>query len=195
MDPADDSLLETALREAEEEIGLSPDLVGGGELEEMYIPPSDFRVSPFVGLLPPEAEMVLGRGGADLHRLARRPDAPADVSQGAVEVRGPRLRGAIFAIKVHAAGHHRRYRRDDRLASRPAGLARLPRELGSPSLCAISPALSDTFSSMATTEDRSEARKVYKDHNLHVLFGVTLMAVLGVSSITPALPRSATPSA
>ncbi len=32
-------------------------------------------------------------------------------------------------------------------------------------------------------------RKVYKDHNLHVLFGVTLMAVLGVSSITPALPR------
>jgi hypothetical protein len=30
-----------------------------GELEEMYIPPSDFRVSPFVGLLPPEAEMVL----------------------------------------------------------------------------------------------------------------------------------------
>jgi hypothetical protein len=30
-----------------------------GELEELYIPPSDFRVSPFVGLLPPEAEMVL----------------------------------------------------------------------------------------------------------------------------------------
>jgi hypothetical protein len=25
----------------------------------MYIPPSNFRVSPFVGLLPPEAEMVL----------------------------------------------------------------------------------------------------------------------------------------
>ena len=38
-------------------------------------------------------------------------------------------------------------------------------------------------------EDRGEAQKVYKDHNLHVLFGVTLMAVLGVSSITPALPE------
>ncbi len=25
----------------------------------MYIPPSNFRVSPFVGLLPPEAELVL----------------------------------------------------------------------------------------------------------------------------------------
>jgi 8-oxo-dGTP pyrophosphatase MutT (NUDIX family) len=60
MDPEDGSLLETALREAEEEIDLRPDLVEVvGELEEMYIPPSGFRVSPFVGLLPPEAEMVL----------------------------------------------------------------------------------------------------------------------------------------
>ncbi len=60
MDPEDGSLLETALREAEEEIDLSPGLVEVvGELEELYIPPSDFRVSPFVGLLPPEAEMVL----------------------------------------------------------------------------------------------------------------------------------------
>jgi ACDE family multidrug resistance protein len=30
---------------------------------------------------------------------------------------------------------------------------------------------------------------VYRDSNLHILFGVTLMAVLGVSSITPAFPR------
>ena len=60
MEPDDASLMETALREAEEEIDLSRDLVEiVGELEEMYIPPSNFRVSPFVGLLPPEAEMVL----------------------------------------------------------------------------------------------------------------------------------------
>ena len=56
----DGSLLKTALREAEEEIDLSPELVEVvGELEEMYIAPSNFCVSPFVGLLPPEAEMVL----------------------------------------------------------------------------------------------------------------------------------------
>ena len=60
MDPGDGSLLETALREAEEEIDLRPDLVEViGELEEMYIPPSGFRVSPFVGLLPSGAELVL----------------------------------------------------------------------------------------------------------------------------------------
>lgn len=60
MDEDDESLMATALREAEEEIDLSPNFVEViGELEEMYIPPSNFRVSPFVGLLPPEAEMVL----------------------------------------------------------------------------------------------------------------------------------------
>jgi 8-oxo-dGTP pyrophosphatase MutT (NUDIX family) len=60
IESGDGSLLETALREAGEEIDLSPGLVEViGELEELYIPPSNFRVSPFVGLLPPEAEMVL----------------------------------------------------------------------------------------------------------------------------------------
>lgn len=42
---------------------------------------------------------------------------------------------------------------------------------------------------MSTTRDRGGLRKVYRDHNLHVLFGVTLMAVLGVTSVTPAFPR------
>jgi 8-oxo-dGTP pyrophosphatase MutT (NUDIX family) len=59
-EPEDDSLLETALREAEEEIGLRPELVEViGELEDTYIPPSRFLVRPFVGLLPREAEMGL----------------------------------------------------------------------------------------------------------------------------------------
>ena len=41
----------------------------------------------------------------------------------------------------------------------------------------------------STVETPDDDHKVYKDHNLHVLFGVTLMAVLGVSSITPAFPE------
>ncbi|MGB3635410.1 MAG: CoA pyrophosphatase [Rubrobacteraceae bacterium] len=60
LEPGDDSLLNTALREAEEEIDLSRALVEViGELEEMYIPPSNFRVSPYVGLLPHEAEFAI----------------------------------------------------------------------------------------------------------------------------------------
>lgn len=60
LEPGDGSLLDTALREAREEIDLSPDLVEViGELEEMYIPPSNFRVRPYVGLLGPEAKLVL----------------------------------------------------------------------------------------------------------------------------------------
>lgn len=59
-EPRDGSLLATALREAEEEIDLRPDAVEiVGELEEMYIPPSQFLVRPFVGLLSEEAELVL----------------------------------------------------------------------------------------------------------------------------------------
>jgi ACDE family multidrug resistance protein len=43
---------------------------------------------------------------------------------------------------------------------------------------------------VSTAGDRQGGvRKVYRDHNLHVLFGVTLMAVLGVTSVTPAFPR------
>jgi 8-oxo-dGTP pyrophosphatase MutT (NUDIX family) len=59
-EPRDRSLLDTALREAEEELDLQPDNVEViGKLEELYIPPSKFLVTPFVGLLPHEAEMTL----------------------------------------------------------------------------------------------------------------------------------------
>ena len=59
-EPQDRSLLATALREAEEEVDLEPDLVEViGELEDMYIPPSRFLVRPFVGILREEADLVL----------------------------------------------------------------------------------------------------------------------------------------
>lgn len=60
LESGDGSLLDCALREAEEEIDLSRDMVEViGELEELYIPPSNFRVSPYVGLLPHAAEFSL----------------------------------------------------------------------------------------------------------------------------------------
>ena len=45
--------------------------------------------------------------------------------------------------------------------------------------------LIDSF--FVATRDEG-VRRVYKDHNLQVLWGVTLMAVLGTSSVTPAFP-------
>jgi len=46
----DDSLIFTALREAKEEIGINPHLVQViGQLTPLYIPPSNFMVTPVVG--------------------------------------------------------------------------------------------------------------------------------------------------
>lgn len=41
--------------------------------------------------------------------------------------------------------------------------------------------------SKPATADKT-VRKLYRDHNLQIIFGVTLMVVLGVSSISPAFP-------
>ncbi len=51
---ADDTdMMETALREAEEEIGVGREEVEvAGKLTDLYIPPSNYLVSPFIGIVP-----------------------------------------------------------------------------------------------------------------------------------------------
>ena len=50
-EPEDDSAQETALRETEEEVGVSRnDVVVLKKMTEIYIPPSDFFVQPFMGI-------------------------------------------------------------------------------------------------------------------------------------------------
>ena len=49
---AEESLKETALRETFEEIGVTPDKVQVlGEITQIYVPPSNFLVSPFIGFV------------------------------------------------------------------------------------------------------------------------------------------------
>lgn len=51
IEPQDTSLEETALRETEEEIGVSKENIEIlGELTEVYIPPSNFFVQPYIGI-------------------------------------------------------------------------------------------------------------------------------------------------
>ncbi len=51
MEKHDQNLLQTALRETHEEVGLPPERIEIiRELSELYIPPSNFMVTPFLGL-------------------------------------------------------------------------------------------------------------------------------------------------
>lgn len=52
VEPQDVDYQATALREANEEVGIiTDDVLVGGQLSELYIPPSNFLVFPFVGFL------------------------------------------------------------------------------------------------------------------------------------------------
>ena len=56
---SDENLIQTALREAQEEIGINPDEVKIlGTLTDIFIGPSDFNVLPVVGYLPYRPDFV-----------------------------------------------------------------------------------------------------------------------------------------
>jgi 8-oxo-dGTP pyrophosphatase MutT (NUDIX family) len=54
-----ESLIHTALREAQEEVGVAPDTVDVlGALTPLYIPPSNFCVYPFVGVVADDVVLI-----------------------------------------------------------------------------------------------------------------------------------------
>jgi 8-oxo-dGTP pyrophosphatase MutT (NUDIX family) len=56
----DSSLIYTAIRESQEEIGLIPSTVEViGQLSDLYIPPSNFMVTPFIGFLKQKPEFII----------------------------------------------------------------------------------------------------------------------------------------
>ena len=59
VEPSDIDLQHTALRETHEEIGVMPNLVQVVKpFSELYIPPSNFLVSPFLGIINEEVTFV-----------------------------------------------------------------------------------------------------------------------------------------
>ena len=102
--PGDASLLETALREAEEEVDLRRDLIEVvGELEDMYVPPSRFLVKPFVALLPPEAELVLAPDEVEAIFSVRLEElmSPESLRTEVWEREGRRIEVPLFAVGGH----------------------------------------------------------------------------------------------
>ena len=100
----DADLAATALREAAEEIGLEPEVVGlrvVGELEPFWIPVSNFRVTPIVALAdrlqawrpdPREVARVI-----EAPLAAFLPDAPITIIER--DVREWRIRYGAFALE------------------------------------------------------------------------------------------------
>jgi 8-oxo-dGTP pyrophosphatase MutT (NUDIX family) len=89
-EPADGSLENAALREAEEEIGVPRSQIWlTGRLTELYIPVSNFLVHPFVGVLAGSPIFVPqpGEVAGILTPPLRALQAPDAVQRGDVQVR------------------------------------------------------------------------------------------------------------
>ncbi|GGC32139.1 coenzyme A pyrophosphatase [Brevibacterium sediminis] len=72
-DPEDDSMAAAALREAEEEAGISPDTVEVlGEMDPLYIPVSKFEVTPVIGYWrqPGQVQVMDQRESYSVYRVA-----------------------------------------------------------------------------------------------------------------------------
>ncbi|MBX0326934.1 CoA pyrophosphatase [Oscillochloris sp. ZM17-4] len=100
-DPEDDGPAATALREAEEELGIPPASVEVlGALSSFYIPPSGFMITPVVGLSAAAPELRPHPGEVELAfsvPLSQLLD-PATVVTEEWELRGMKMQVPFFAL-------------------------------------------------------------------------------------------------
>ena len=100
-DPEDASHIATALRECWEELGVAPDQITvWGSLTPIYIPPSNFRITPIVGFSaqPPELKPNTSEVSAVLTSTLRHLLDPATVVEEEWNLRGEQVHVPYFAI-------------------------------------------------------------------------------------------------
>ncbi|WP_460948073.1 NUDIX hydrolase [Spirosoma daeguense] len=102
MERFDENLTRTALREAQEEVGIRvSDVKVLGLLTELFIPPSNFYVQPVVGVLPyrpdfyPDPREVEAVVEVDLHTLLDE----TIVGDTQIEVRGALIDAPFYQIQ------------------------------------------------------------------------------------------------
>ncbi|HWQ13194.1 MAG TPA: CoA pyrophosphatase [Roseiflexaceae bacterium] len=103
-DPEDDGPAATALRECEEELGVDPATVAiWGTLTPIYIPPSNFRITPVVGFSarPPALQINDREVSAVITVTLRELLDPARVVVEQWTLRGLEVRVPFFAIAGH----------------------------------------------------------------------------------------------
>jgi 8-oxo-dGTP pyrophosphatase MutT (NUDIX family) len=103
-DPGDAGPTETALRECHEELGVSPTTIDvWGALTPIYIPPSNFRITPVVGFsaLPPALQVNDGEVSAVITVTLRELLDPATVVVEQWTLRGYEAFVPFFAIAGH----------------------------------------------------------------------------------------------
>jgi 8-oxo-dGTP pyrophosphatase MutT (NUDIX family) len=104
MERFDENLTRTALREAQEEVGIRvSDVTVLGLLTELFIPPSNFYVQPVVGILPyrpdfyPDPREVEDIVEVDLDTLLDE----TIVGNSKIEVRGMTVDAPFYQIQGH----------------------------------------------------------------------------------------------
>ena len=99
VEPSDADRSAAALREAHEEVGVEPASVRLlGSLDDVWIPVSNYQVRPFVGAMSqrprliPQADEVAAVMELPIRRLL----APDAVDEEEIDIRGYRLRAAVY---------------------------------------------------------------------------------------------------
>ncbi len=104
MEETDNSLIDTALREANEEVNIDPDKVRIlGTLSEMYIPPSNFLVLPVIGYQDSRPDFI-----AEKSEVAEIIESDLDflfdddfIKETVLDVRGYKIQAPYFDVNGH----------------------------------------------------------------------------------------------